>query len=160
MKRKKVIIIVLLVIFIIVLTGALFIGYKEKSQRTIQNNEQTKSSEEANERYSEIKKGFEIALKKQINASFVIKDDYNCHNFNEGFVTSDGLIMYRLLNKSEMLDIDGVSFCKAVAREYVELTPNSKDQCEMKYDIYIKCKNYMTPGFDSQEYRDFINVKK
>lgn len=160
MKGKKVINIVILSIIIIFLAGAFFVGYKKENKSNIQHTEKTLSNKDENKRYYEIKKSFEDSLKKHIDATFVIKDNYNCHNFNEGFMTSDGLILDGLLNKNEMLDIDGVSFCKGVARKYVELTPNSKDKCEMKYDIYIKCGNYKTPGFDEQDYRDYINVKK
>lgn len=146
MKRKKIIIIVVLFISIIVSTGLFIIGDKRKKDAEL--------------RFYEVTNSFEKALKKHIDASFVIKDNYNCHNFIEGFTTSDGLISNTYLTQNEMLDIDGVSLCKGVAREYIEFTPNSNNICEMKYDIYVKCKNHMTPGFDEQDYRDYINLKK
>ncbi len=110
-------------------------------------------------RYDEIKESVSIAMDEFLNSTFIYRDDRNCNGFINGNITSDTLIKNGYLNSGAMLDTDNKSYCKAIAKEYINFLDNSKDVCEMKYEIYISCKKYKTPGFDELEYRSFSNYK-
>ena len=76
-----------------------------------------------------------------IEASFVIRDEYHCKGEHRSTWSSQLLINYGFLKKEEMLDVDGKSYCKATIEEYMG------ENCTMKYDIYLSCKDYEDEGY-------------
>ena len=88
-------------------------------------------------RYLEIKNSFNNAVQKEIDATFVVKDYYNCNvAVNNYKVGSEFLISQGYLKKKDMLDIDKVSYCTGYANVFMG------ENCNLKYKTYIKCKNY------------------
>lgn len=117
-----------------------------------------RKEEEAKERYAEIIKIFSNAMDKHIEAAFINRDDFNCKSFIRGNMTSDTLIETGYIKRNDMLDVDGKSYCKAIATKYIVPLQNVNDKnvsCEMKYKVYIKCKNFETPDFNKQLYKSF-----
>lgn len=116
-KFLKITIINILIIMIVVFCFVLVINNHEKK------------------RYLEIKNSFNDAVQKEIDATFVVKDYYNCNiAVNNYKVSDESLISQGYLKKSDMLDIDKVNYCTGHAN--VSMGKN----CNLKYKSYIKCK--------------------
>lgn len=97
-------------------------------------------------RYTEILDSLEKAVKWQIDSAFVIRDEYNCtHIDGIGILTPEYLISQGYLKQEEMLDVDGKSYCDA--RVYTSVGEYDGETCHMEYEIYLKCKDYETPGY-------------
>ena len=126
MGKKKIIVIICLILIFIVALGIIYYLNKEK-QEEINKKEQ--------KRYAEILKKFESALNTYLDATFVIKNEYNCSIYNKTSYTSDHLINTGNLKKEDMLDADGKSYCSALA------VINIDENCNISYDIYLNCKN-------------------
>ena len=116
-KFIKITILNILIIMIVVFCFVLVINNHEKK------------------RYLEIKNSFNDAVHKEIDATFVVKDYYNCNIAVNNYKISDEfLISQGYLKKSDMLDIDKVNYCTGHAN--VSMGKN----CNLKYKSYIKCK--------------------
>lgn len=89
-----------------------------------------------NKRYEEINSAIADAVKREIAATFVLKDEYNCNNKTESYSTSKYLISQGYLKLEEMKDIDNKNYCTADINKHVG--PN----CSMEYQIKLKCQNY------------------
>lgn len=126
MGKKKIIVIICLILIFIVALGIIYYLNKEK-QEEINKKEQ--------KRYAEILKKFENALNTYLDATFVIKNEYNCSIYNKTSYTSDHLINTGNLKKEDMLDADGKSYCSALA------VINIDENCDISYDTYLNCKN-------------------
>lgn len=133
MKKKIIIIISIGLVFVSFIVGILA-WFNNKRQAE-------KMAVEEKERYEEIRNKFEEAVKQNINATFVIHNEYNCTHYNEQNLTSRWLIYQGNLKKEDMLDVDGESYCKALAKTYMG------DNCTIKYNIYLSCKNYTDEGY-------------
>lgn len=103
-------------------------------------NKNTKNKDNIEDkRYEEIKKDFEDGLKWKIKATYpngCFEEDYHI-----GTTTSSYLINQGYIKKEILLDVDGKSYCKA----------NAKTSCkdgEIVYNIYLKCNNYVTDGYE------------
>lgn len=126
MGKKKIIVIICLILIFIVALGIINYLNKEK-QEEINKKEQ--------KRYAEILKKFESALNTYLDATFVIKNEYNCNIYNKTSYTSDYLINTGNLKKEDMLEVDGKSYCKVLA------VINIDENCNISYDTYLNCKN-------------------
>jgi hypothetical protein len=120
-----------------------YLKYKN-NQKIIQNNI----------RYEEILDSLDKAVKWQTDATFVIRNEYNCtqnckswgtHNCWYGFITSEHLIDQGYLKQKEMLDVDNKSYCKSTI--YTYLSEYDGETCDVEYEIHLKCQDYETPGY-------------
>lgn len=145
MKKKIIIIsfIVLIVLLMLIVISYNYLKYKN-NQKIIQNNI----------RYEEILDSLDKAVKWQTDATFVIRNEYNCtqnckswgtHNCWYGFITSEHLIDQGYLKQKEMLDVDNKSYCKSTI--YTYLSEYDGETCDVEYEIHLKCQDYETPGY-------------
>lgn len=106
--------------------------------------------ENNNERYNEIKKDFEEALIKMLDATGLSNKNNGCDdNTSKGTITSSTLLIKNgYLKKEKMKDIDKKDYCEAVAVTY------KTDDCGVDYNIYLKCKDYVDDGFYSWDQQE------
>ncbi|MCH5167051.1 MAG: hypothetical protein J1F35_04075 [Erysipelotrichales bacterium] len=96
------------------------------------------------ERYDEILKSFKDAVDWQLK----VTDPSACKNNEQGDVEiahrfkilDDVLIDNGYLKKSDMLDVDKKSYCKAYAE-------TDCDGDELVYKTYLRCKDFTTAGY-------------
>ena len=142
MKKKNIIIISVLIIFISLIVLR-FVFFNKKNVNEI-------TSEE---RYKEIRESAEKAAEWHLKATqpyCVIgdsKEKKKYSHMNSRFLINNGYI-----KKEELLDIDGESYCDIYVVEYryidVSISLESyKNDCEVNYKVYIKCKDYEDKGY-------------
>ena len=97
------------------------------------------------ERYEEIKKDFEEALIKMLDATGLSNKNNGCDDktSKSEIVYSDFLIHNGYLKKEKMKDINNKNYCSLIAFTY------KKDDCGIGYDIYLKCEDYEDQGYNS-----------
>lgn len=138
MKKKK--LIIMSIVFIIVIILSVFV--------TISNN----NSEEKN-RYEEIRESAKKAAEWHLKASqpyCVIGDTKEKKRYshaNSSFYINNGYI-----KKEELLDVDGINYCDMYVVEYRYIDESIslesyKNDCEVDYKVYIKCKDYEDKGY-------------
>ena len=123
MKKRKIII---LIITLLIISGC---NIKENN----------------NERYNGIKKDFEEALIKMLEATGLSNKDTGCEDntSKSSIISSTFLINNGYLKKEKMRDIDGNNYCEATAVTY------KTNDCGVDYNIYIKCKDYIDDEYNS-----------
>ena len=115
-----------------------------------QNKEIEKNKEQ--KRYTEIRESIKKASEHYLHALYP-----NCSILNENRETytpgtafnSSWLLNNGLIKKNELLDIDKKSYCDAhvKATAYFENPLDHQKNCEVYYQIYLKCKNYEDKGY-------------
>lgn len=143
MNRKVVLIVSIIILFILCIF-LIFKVYKKDIQRREKKNDETKEKielESSEKRYNEIRESIKKAMDWHIEASLVIKNEDNCKVGHRVTWSSQLLIKYGFLKQKEMLDVDEKSYCKAMIVEYMG------ENCTMKYDIYLSCKDYEDEGY-------------
>lgn len=108
--------------------------------------------ENEKERYTEIKESAKKASEHYLRALYP-----NCTisnesgetnspgtNFNSSWLISNGLI-----KKDELLDVDKKSYCDVhvKAKAYFENPLDHQKNCNVYYQIYLKCMNYEDKGY-------------
>lgn len=137
MKKKNIIIISIFSLVIITIVVSLFfINKKEDKGITPE------------ERYKEIKESAKKAAEWHLKATqpyCVIgdsKEKKRYSHMNSSFLINNGYI-----KKEELLDVDGESYCDIYVVEYRYIDESIslesyKNDCEVNYKVYIKCKDY------------------
>ena len=119
-----------------------------------------KSTKENNDkRYFEIKESAKKAVEWNIKAMYPncpITDTFDdSKNANSGgrYYNSSLLISNGYINKHELLDVDGESYCDVyvVIKAYFEDQQDHQKNCSTAYKIYLKCKNYEDKGYINWE---------
>lgn len=142
MKRKKSIIILIIIVVMSILSGtAVWINNENKIRAEKKKAEEEKIREQ--KRYEEILNKFEEAVVENLNATFVLRNEYNCTHYNGENLTSGWLIYQGNLKKEDMLDVDGENYCKALAKTYMG------DNCNIEYKLYLSCQNRTDEGFEN-----------
>lgn len=147
---KKEIKIILFIILIIVFIIGIVVGIVSWTNKKKQEQEEMKKKEQ--ERYEEILNKFESALNTYLDATFVIKNEYNCSVYNKKSYTSYHLINTGNLKKEDMLEADGKSYCSALA------IINIDKNCNISYDTYLNCKN--RKDIDNIDEVEGLNIRK
>lgn len=101
-----------------------------------------------NLRYEEIKKDFEEALIKMLDATGLSNNNNGCDEKTSKsvIVSSDFLINNGYLKKEKIKDINNKKYCSLVAVTY------KKDDCGIGYDTYLKCEDYEEEGYNSWDF--------
>lgn len=138
--KKKIIIRLLLALVIIVGFILGFVLYK-----TFQKNKEL-------DRYAEIKESTKGAVEWMIRAQYPRCSiaQKKRKNFSlESFYNSSFLINQGYIKKSELLDIDKVSYCDVYVKiyTYFEDPLDYQHNCEVYYKIFLKCKDYKDKGY-------------
>ena len=144
MKKKVVIpIIIFLILIIGIFTSlTLYKMYKEEAK---------KHELKAQARYSEIKENVKKAVEWNIRAQYPkceISKEFKETNqgtyYNSSFLIKNGYI-----KKEEFLDIDEESYCDVYVdiNNYFENPLDHQNNCEVYYNIYLKCKDYKDNGY-------------
>lgn len=125
--------------------------FKWTKRAYIEQNEEVKKNN-AMERYTEIRESVKKASEHYLRAVYP-----NCLILNENretytpgeFFNSSWLLNNGLIKKNELLDIDKKSYCDAHAKAtaYFENSLDLQKNCEVYYQIYLKCKNYEDKGY-------------
>lgn len=146
--KKKVLFIVSIILLFIFCFFLIFEVYKKSVQRKKRDDE-IREKLEREQRYNEIRESIAKAMDWHIRASFVIRDEYHCKGEQRSTFSSQFLINYGFLKQEEMLDVDGKSYCKARIEKYIEKYSEKymDEDCTMKYDIYLSCKDYEDEGY-------------
>lgn len=142
MKKKNIIIISVLIIFISLIVLR-FVFFNKKNVNEI-------TSEE---RYKEIRESAKKAAEWHLKATqpyCVIgdsKEKKKYSHMNSRFLINNGYI-----KKEELLDIDGESYCDIYVVEYRYIDESIslesyKNDCEVNYKVYLKCKDYEDKGY-------------
>lgn len=139
-KKKSIIIILLLILIIgagISLSFIIYKNYKEDKEQ---------------KRYAEIRESAKKATEHYLRATHP-----NCQILNgtsetyttSGFENSSWFLNNGLIKKSELLDVDKKSYCDIYVkhRAYFENPLDHQRDCEVYYQIYLKCKNYEDKGY-------------
>lgn len=142
MKKKNIILISILFLVIIgIIVSLFFITKKEVNEITPE------------ERYKEIRESAKKAAEWHLKATqpyCVIgdsKEKKKYSHMNSRFLINNGYI-----KKEELLDIDGESYCDIYVVEYRYIDESIslesyKNDCEVNYKVYIKCKDYEDKGY-------------
>lgn len=138
MKKKTIIILsIILVMAICLIVG--FILYKNIQEKKAQ-------------RYDEIKESVKTGVEWNIRAmrpgctiakEYKDTDEIGIH-YNSSFLINNGYI-----KKSELLDLDGKSYCDVFVEinTHYENPLDIQNNCQVYYKIYLKCKNYEEKGY-------------
>ena len=104
------------------------------------------------DRYAEIKESVIKAVEWEISAQYpgctISKEFKETERYrlshNSPFLINNGYI-----KKSELLDVDGKSYCDVYVKinPYYENDLDHQHNCEVYYKIYLKCKNYEDKGY-------------
>lgn len=132
------------IIFIIVIIVSLYV--------TVHNNNNNNNSEEKS-RYEEIRESAKNAAEWHLKVSqpyCVIGDTKEKRKYshaNSSFYINNGYI-----KKEELLDVDGINYCDMYVVEYRYIDESNsiesyKNDCEVNYKVYIKCKDYEDKGY-------------
>lgn len=142
MKKKFIIIlsIIIVIIICVIISSILYRDYKT--------NQDTK----AQERYAQIRESVKEAVEWNISSMYPncsISKEFKETNgpgtgYNSSFLINNGYI-----EKSELLDIDNISYCDVYVdiNTYFENPLDQQHNCEIYYKIYLKCKNYEDNGY-------------
>lgn len=142
MKKKNIIIISIFSLVIIgFVVSILFINKKEDKVIT------------PKERYKEIRESAKKAAEWYLKATqpyCVIGDSKEKKRYS--YMNSRFLINNGYIKKEELLDIDGESYCDIYVVEYRYIDESIslesyKNDCEVNYKVYIKCKEYEDKGY-------------
>ena len=128
MKKTHIIIFIFLLIAIIIL---LSINYKNKIK-------EQKQLEYEEKYYANIINKFENALDINLKMTY---PKVNCESKPNEKIKGSILISSGNLEKDDLLDIDGESYCHIYADTFLT------EDCKLDYKTYMKCKNYKTEGF-------------
>lgn len=142
MKKKNIIIISIFSLVIITIVVSLFFINKKEDKGIT-----------AEERYKEIKESAKKAAEWHLKATqpyCVIgdsKEKKRYSHMNSRFLINNGYI-----KKEELLDVDGESYCDIYVVEYRYIDESIslesyKNDCEVNYKVYIKCKDYEDKGY-------------
>lgn len=137
--KKKIIILLSIVLVIIICLIIMFI-YKTNQEKKVQ------------ERYNEIKESVKNAVEWNISAMYPgcsISKEFKETTSPGTFYNSSFLINNGYIKKSELLDIDKVSYCDVYVdiNTYFENPLDQQRNCEIYYKIYLKCKDYEDKGY-------------
>lgn len=139
---KKKIIVLLSFIFVIVICVSVYF--------VIDNNNQKRKEQEKNnelKRYAEIKESAKKASEQFLRATHpncTISNEFSETYTTSGYENASWLINNGLIKKSELLDVDKKSYCDVHLKywSYFENPLDHQRNCEVYYQIYLKCKNY------------------
>lgn len=103
-------------------------------------------------RYDEIKESVKKAVEWNLRASHpkcTILNNYDKNAKKETYYNSSFLIKNGYIEKNELLDIDGKSYCDVyvIIREKLEDPLDQQNNCEVSYKIYLKCNDYEDNGY-------------
>lgn len=141
MKKNIIIISIFSLVIITIVVSLFFINKKEDKGITPE------------ERYKEIKESAKKAAEWHLKATqpyCVIgdsKEKKRYSHMNSSFLINNGYI-----KKEELLDVDGESYCDIYVVEYRYIDESIslesyKNDCEVNYKVYIKCKDYEDKGY-------------
>lgn len=142
MKKKNIIMLSIILVMIICLMIS-FILYK---------NYKANQEDKAQERYAEIKESVKNAVEWNMNAMYPscsISKEFKQTTSPGLFYNSSFLINNGYIKKSELFDIDNVSYCDVYVdiNTYFEDPLDHQNNCEIYYKIYLKCKDYEDKGY-------------
>ena len=103
-------------------------------------------------RYAKIKDNVKNGVEWNISAQYPgcsISKEFKNGNGPGTFYNSSFLLNNGYIYKSELLDIDNVSYCDVYVdiNTYFEDPLDHQKNCEIYYKIYLKCKNYEDKGY-------------
>lgn len=139
MKKKFVISLLIILIIAIIISFCLIVykNYKEDKEQ---------------KRYTEIRESVKKASEQYLRAL-----NPNCSISNENretytsgiYFNASSLLRNGLITKNELLDIDKKSYCDVHVKStsYFEDPLDHQRNCEVYYQIYLKCKNYEDKGY-------------
>lgn len=127
------------------------------NELVLQKNEETGEWERPNKsnemkRYAEIKESAKKASEQFLRATHpncTISNEFSETYTTSGFENASWLINNGLIKKSELLDVDKKSYCDVNLKywSYFENPLDHQRNCEVYYQIYLKCKNYEDKGY-------------
>ena len=135
--RKKIIIVLVIILIVGSIVGLI---YKNKIE------EQKKEEQEIKEtRYQEIKNSVKDAVLWNLGAAYPkctinkeVKGNEYSH-YNSSYLINNGYI-----DKKDLLDIDGKSYCDVYVKLYKD---DSGDKCEVSYKMFLNCEDYKEKGY-------------
>ena len=136
MKKK-----IFFVIVIIIVVG-LVIGIICKNRFDEQENKEQEIKEN---RYQEIKNDVKDAIVWNLGASYpkcTISSEVKGNEFSH--YNSSHLVNNGYIEKKDLLDVDGKSFCDVYVKLYKD---DSGDKCEVSYKIFLNCEDYKEKGY-------------
>lgn len=163
MKKTIKNIIIIIILCIVIILGFSIIKNQEKKDTNIdiketeKEDESTKETTDESKRYLEIKNSAKRAVEWNIKARYPkcpisneqkkVKQTSGTH-YNSSFLISNGYI-----NKEELLDIDGKSYCDVYVDIKVEYEnpQDHQNNCQTSYNIFLKCNNYEDKGYVNRE---------
>lgn len=142
--KKKILIILCFVLLISLCLALAFTIYKNKKY------DKKQKEDLEQQRYNEIKENVKKGVEWKLRANYPKCPIGNKYEKKKtSYCNSSYLINQGFIKKEDLLDIDGSSYCDVYVQIYTYFKDplDQQNNCEVNYELYLKCENYEDKGY-------------